>query len=235
MKVIGLTDIGLVRKRNEDNYLIDTNRNLFVVCDGMGGHLGGDTASRLAIETIKKELVFKDVSEFPEALEKAVQSANRIIWEAGQSAADLNEMGTTLTAASIHGNTLWIAHVGDSSLLIIRGDEIIKLTNDHTLAEHMRKDGLISEDDERYKSFHHVLVRALGVDKNVEIDVHQITVSQGDWILLCTDGLSNLVNQQEIKETLKNENEPQTACQQLLALALARGGYDNITMILIQL
>ncbi len=235
MKVNGLTDIGLVRKRNEDCFLIDTNRNLFVVCDGMGGHLGGDTASRLAIETIKKELIFEGVAEIPEVLEKAVQSANRIIWETGQSVADLNEMGTTLTAAVIYDNQLWIAHVGDSSLFIVRNNHIIKPTSDHTLAEHMRKDGLISEVDDRYKSFHHVLIRALGVDEKVEIDVHQIKVSQGDWILLCTDGLSNMVEQQEIITLLDKENEPQTACQQLLSLALARGGYDNITMILIQL
>jgi protein phosphatase len=235
MKVAGITDIGLVRKRNEDNYLIDTGRNLFLVCDGMGGHFGGDVASSLATEAINKEFVFNGISDLPEALEKAVQTANRIIWETGQSDAELNEMGTTVTAAVICDDQLVIAHVGDSSLFIFRSDEIIKPTSDHTLAEHMRKDGLIDKDDERYKSFHHVLTRALGVDKKVDIDIHQIKLVKEDWILLCSDGLSNMVDQQEIKDILKDKNEPQKVCQQLLELALARGGYDNITMILIHL
>jgi protein phosphatase len=235
MKVVGITDIGLVRKKNEDNYLIDTGRNLFMVCDGMGGHFGGDIASRLAIETINRELVFNGMEDLPEALEKAVQTANRIIWETGQADAELNEMGTTVTAAVLCDDQLLIAHVGDSSLFVIHDDEIIKSTSDHTLAEHMRKDGLIGKDDERYKSFHHVLTRALGIDYKVNIDINQIKVTKGDWILLCTDGLSNLVEQNEIKDLLKNNNEPQEACQQLLELALARGGYDNITLILLHL
>ncbi|MBP1760646.1 MAG: Protein serine/threonine phosphatase PrpC, regulation of stationary phase [Firmicutes bacterium] len=235
MKVVGITDIGLVRKRNEDNYLIDTGRNLFLVCDGMGGHFGGDIASRLATETINRELVFNSIADLPEALEKAVQTANRIIWETGQADAELNEMGTTVTAAVLCDDQLLIAHVGDSSLFIIHDNEIIKPTSDHTLAEHMRRDGLIVKDDERYKSFHHVLTRALGIDKKVDIDINQIKVMKNDWILLCTDGLSNLVEQDEIKDLLKNKNEPQEACQQLLELALARGGYDNITMILLHL
>ncbi|HNX93093.1 MAG TPA: Stp1/IreP family PP2C-type Ser/Thr phosphatase [Syntrophomonas sp.] len=235
MKVVGITDIGLVRKRNEDNYLIDTERNLFLVCDGMGGHFGGDIASRLATETINKELVFNGISDLPEALENAVQTANHVIWETGQSDAELNEMGTTVTAAVMCDDQLLIAHVGDSSLFIIHDNEITKPTCDHTLAEHMRKDGIIGKDDERYKSFHHVLTRALGVDNEVEIDIYQLKVMKDDWILLCTDGLSNLVEQYEIKDLLKDKNEPQEACQQLLDLALARGGYDNITMILIHL
>jgi protein phosphatase len=235
MKVVGITDIGLVRKKNEDNYLIDTGRNLFLVCDGMGGHFGGDIASRLATETINRELVFNGIADLPEALEKAVQTANRIIWETGQNDAELNEMGTTVTAAVLCDDQLLIAHVGDSSLFIVHDNEIIKPTNDHTLAEHMRRDGLIVKDDERYKSFHHVLTRALGIDNKVDIDINQIKVMKDDWILLCTDGLSNLVEQDEIKDLLKNKNEPQEACQQLLELALARGGYDNITMILLHL
>lgn len=235
MKVVGITDIGLVRKRNEDSYLIDKKRNLFLVCDGMGGHQGGDIASRLAIETINKELLFQDINDLPAALEEAVQTANRIIWETGQTDERLNEMGTTVTAAVILDEQLLVAHVGDSSLFVFRVDEIIKLTSEHTLAEHMRQDGLIARDDERYKSFNHVLTRALGIDNNVEIEIQQIKVIADDWILLCTDGLSNLVEPQEIRDLLRDKDEPQEAGQQLLKMALARGGYDNITMILIHL
>lgn len=235
MKVVGITDIGLVRKRNEDSYLIDTERSLFLVCDGMGGHRGGDVASSLAKETIQHEFSFHDASDLPAALGQAVQSANRVIWEKGQSDAELNEMGTTITAAVILDEQLMVAHVGDSSLTIFRGDAIIKPTNDHTLAEHMLKDGLIGIDDERYRSFHHVLTRAVGVEPSVEIDIHQMEIMPNDWILLCTDGLSNLVEPQEIRDLLKKENEPSEACRQLLDLALDRGGYDNITMIIIHL
>lgn len=235
MKVVGLTNIGLVRKRNEDAYLIDTDRNLFMVCDGMGGHRGGDIASSLATETVNQELKFHDLSDLPEALQKAVQTANRTIWETGKRDEELNEMGTTITAAVLYEDQLLIAHVGDSSLLIIRDDEVIKPTFDHTLAEQMLKDGLIDKEDDRYKSFHHVLTRALGVDKQVDIDIHQIEVKTGDWILLCTDGLSNMIDQQEINTLLKGQHEPQEASQQLLDLAIARGGHDNITIVLIHL
>ena len=235
MKVVGLTNIGLVRKRNEDAYLIDTDRSLFLVCDGMGGHRGGDIASSLATETVNKELKYHDLSDLPGALKKAVETANRTIWEAGKSDEELNEMGTTITASVLCEEQLTIAHVGDSSLLIIRANEVIKPTCDHTLAEQMLKDGLINKDDDRYKSFHHVLTRALGVDKQVDVDMHQIEVQTGDWILLCTDGLSNMIDQQETFILLKEQHEPQEACQQLLDLALARGGHDNITIVLIRL
>jgi protein phosphatase len=235
MKVVGLTNIGLVRKRNEDAYLIDTDRGLFLVCDGMGGHRGGDIASKLATETVNKELKYNDLSDLPGALKKAVETANRTIWEAGKRDEELNEMGTTITAAVLCEEQLTIAHVGDSSLLIIRADEVIKPTCDHTLAEQMLKDGLIDKDDDRYKSYHHVLTRALGVDKQVDIDMHQIEVQTGDWVLLCTDGLSNMIDQQEILNLLKEQHEPQAVGQQLLDLALARGGHDNITIVLIHL
>jgi PPM family protein phosphatase len=216
MKVVGLTNIGLVRKRNEDAYLIDTDRSLFLVCDGMGGHRGGDVASKLATETINRELKYHDLSDLPQALKKAVQIANQTIWETGKNDEELNEMGTTITAAVVWGEQLLIAHVGDSSLLIIRGDEVIKPTYDHTLAEQMLRDGLIDKYDERYRSFHHVLTRALGVDKQVDIDLHQIAIQTGDWILICTDGLSNMIDQQEILNLLREQHEPQEASQLLL-------------------
>ena len=235
MKVVGITNIGLVRKRNEDAYLVDPARNLFLVCDGMGGHRGGDIASNLAADTVNKELCYNNLSDLPQALTKAVQAANRIIWETGKRDEELHEMGTTITAAVLIEEQLVIAHVGDSSLLIIRNNEIIKPTSDHTLAEQMRKDGLINTEDDRYKSFHHVLTRALGVDRQVMIDIHLEKVQPGDWILLCTDGLSNLVDQQEIVALLKEQLEPQEASQQLMELALGRGGHDNITIVLIHL
>lgn len=235
MKVVGISNIGLVRKRNEDAYLIDLSRNLFLVCDGMGGHRGGDIASSLAVDTVNKELSYGDRDDIPEALLQAVQAANRIIWETGKRDEELQEMGTTITAAVLIDEQLVIAHVGDSSLFIIRDSECIKPTIDHTLSEQMRKDGLVSKEDDRYKSFNHVLTRALGVDRRVTIDIYQEHVQTNDWILLCTDGLTNLVSELEISTLLRDQHEPQEASQQLMELALARGGHDNITIVLIRL
>lgn len=235
MNAAGISDIGLHRKRNEDAFLIDQTRNLFMVCDGMGGHRGGDVASRMAIDTVDQFFVFDSFSEVPDALREAILLANRKIWQAGKQNEEVREMGTTITAAVIDEGKIIAAHVGDSSLFIIHNQEIRKLTSDHTLAEQMLKDGLLKKEEMRVNAFNHVLTRALGSEVDVHIDLIEDTVHKGDWILLCTDGFSNLVEQQEIAATLGKQHDPQTAARGFIDLALSRGGHDNITVVLIRL
>jgi len=235
MNAAGISDIGLQRKRNEDAFLIDHTRNLFMVCDGMGGHRGGDVASQMAIDTVDQYLVFNCFSEVPDALREAIQHANHRIWQAGRQNEDVREMGTTITAAVIEEGKIVAAHVGDSSLFIIHNQDIRKLTSDHTLAEQMLKDGLLKKEEMRVNAFNHVLTRALGTEVHVRIDLIEDVVQNGDWVLLCTDGLSNLVEPQEIVAELEKHHDPQTAARAFIDLALSRGGHDNITIILVHL
>lgn len=235
MNAVGISDIGLQRKRNEDAFLIDHTRSLFMVCDGMGGHRGGDVASQMAIDIVDQYLVFDSFNEVPDALHKAIMTANQKIWQAGKQNEELSEMGTTVTAAVISEGKIIAAHVGDSSLYIIRGHDFKKLTRDHTLAEQMLKDGLLKKEEMRVNAFNHVLTRALGSEANVHIDLIEHTVQKGDWILLCTDGLSNLVEPQEMVDTLGKQHDPQRAAQTLIDLALSRGGHDNITVVLLHI
>lgn len=235
MKAFGITDIGLQRQKNEDAYLIDQDRNLFLVCDGMGGHKGGDVASRMAIDTVSRHFIYNNWSEVTGALQKAIEIANQVIWDTGRHNEGVREMGTTITAAVVSTEEIVVGHVGDSSLFIVRDNKIIKITKDHTLAEQMFKDGLLKAEEMRYNAFNHVLTRALGVESKVKIDLYHDKVQTGDWILLCSDGLTNLLENHEILAILSIQHEPQQAARDLISMALSRGGHDNITIVLLRL
>jgi serine/threonine protein phosphatase PrpC len=233
MRVVGITDIGLHRKRNEDHYFIDEARNLFVVCDGMGGHKGGDVASQLAVDTIQRCMLNTETDELSTALHQAVEKVNQAVYEKGKSDQSLYEMGTTLTAAVINDGKIFVAHVGDSSLFLLKAGKLIKITRDHTLAEQMLNDGLLKPEDMQSNGYNHVLTRAVGVENQVEVDIYQEEIQPGDWILLCTDGLTDLVDKEEVLKFLCSAQSPEKTAKELLDLALARGGYDNITIVLI--
>ena len=234
MKVAAITDIGLHRKRNEDCYFINEERSFFIVCDGMGGHKGGDVASRLAVQTMQKHLSFTISAEIIPNLRKAVKMVNEAIYTKGRSDESLFEMGTTLTAAVIRNGNMVVAHVGDSSLFLYKKDgRLKKVTRDHTLAEQMLTDGLLKKEEQPANAYNHVLTRAVGVESQVEVDIFQEEIMAGDWILICTDGLTDLVSENEIYEKLKSAQEPQATAQALLDLAMNKGGYDNITIVLL--
>jgi protein phosphatase len=233
MRIASISDIGLHRKRNEDTFLVDEDKCIFVVCDGMGGHKGGDVASRLAVEIIKETFIFSVAEEIIPALQSAAEMANRIIWEKGKSDDSLNEMGTTLTAAVIFDGSLIVAHVGDSSLYLFRENQLKKVTCDHTLAEQMLSDGLLKKEDMRSNVYNHVLTRAVGVESQVEIDIYQEEIHTGDWVLMCTDGLTDLIEDEYIDELLRGADDPKIVAQELLNMALHKGGYDNVTIVLV--
>jgi len=234
MKVSVVTDTGKIRSRNEDSYLVDTARGLFAVCDGMGGHRGGDVASRLAARTIHAWIKENPPGQSITPLEEAIQQANRKVWEESQSNPDLHGMGTTATVALIWENRLFMGHVGDSALFRICNNNIEKLSRDHTLAEQMVSKGLLSEEESRSCAYNHILTRAIGIAPRVEIDCCQVPLSPGDAILICSDGLSDLLTPQDMLAIYqKYPSDPDKIAQEMVQTALARGGYDNITLILL--
>lgn len=235
MKVAAITDLGLHRKRNEDRYWIDMERGIFIVCDGMGGHRGGDVAAKLTIETVQRNLVFTDYEKLIPVLLASIEKANQVVYEKGRSDPELFEMGTTITAAVIQDNRLTVAHVGDSSLFRFHQGQLSKITRDHTLAEKLRQEGLVKANDVAVSQYKHVLTRAVGVDPQVDIDLIQMEVLGGDWILLCTDGLTDMITEKEIAREMSADPEPQDLARRLVDQALHKGGFDNITLVLISI
>jgi protein phosphatase len=236
MKTAVISDIGLIRKRNEDSFLLKESLGLFVVCDGMGGHSGGDTASKMAVEIIDEMSEILQSSEPLSFLQEAIMKANLDIWEMAQNNTELFEMGTTITAAVLRENRLTVANIGDSSLFIINSNGISKLTQDHTLAVEMYENGLLNIDEIRDSGYNHILTRALGIEPNVKIDFVSETLSQGDKVLLCSDGLSDLLHEEEILSAFFEYNKGlQDIANKLLENALGKGGHDNITIIVIEI
>ncbi len=234
MKVVGITDIGLIRKKNEDNLLINESKGLFVVCDGMGGHKAGDIASKLAIQVLEEEVNSQPLNDILTVLNKSIQKANRLIYKNGHETQEWHEMGTTITAAVINDRQISIANVGDSCLYIIRKDGIRKVTRDHTLAEQMVIDGLLKQEEIRTSAYNHILTRALGVEEEVLIDNFEEEIFPGDIVLICSDGLSDMLEDMEIMSIINsNITDLDEAAQELLEQALLKGGHDNITFILL--
>ncbi len=234
MRATGITDIGLVRKANEDRLLIDEGIGLCMVCDGMGGHKGGDVASSLAIQAFQDSLPDFDPQQPVKWLTKSIIRANEAIRFCSKKDPELFEMGTTITTAILREDELYIAHVGDSRLYLINKNGIRKLTRDHTLAEQMMEDGLLKPEEMTSNAYNHVLTRALGIEEEVVIDHLTETVIPDDIIMLCTDGLSDMLNEEEILSIISAFGpDIEGAAHKLVARALENGGYDNVTLILI--
>jgi protein phosphatase len=223
------TDVGKVRTRNEDSYLVDAP--LYVVADGMGGHRGGDVASRLTVETL--EAARPEWGPPGGALMEAVRSANRVVYERSAADRELRGMGTTVTALQTAGDTGRIVHVGDSRAYLLRDDALQQLTQDHTLVQQMVDDGqLAAEDAERHQA-RHIMTRALGVDADVQVDELTLDLHPGDRLLLCSDGLSGMLVAADIQSLLARDDGAQQTADALVALAVERGGDDNVTVIVV--
>jgi PPM family protein phosphatase len=222
------TDIGRVREGNEDAYLNDAP--LFAVADGMGGHQGGEVASRLALETL--EVLFKHGRG---TLADQVREANRAVFERSGRDAAVAGMGTTLTAAVAEAGRLRLAHVGDSRAYLLRDGELRRLTEDHTLVQRMVERGEISEQEADVHPHRSVLTRALGTEPDVQIDEGVLDAQDGDRILLCSDGLTGMVADDEIERILRDAFEPRDAVRELVRAANAAGGVDNITVVVLDL
>lgn len=231
----GISETGLVRKNNEDTFLVDNKRGLFIVCDGMGGHNGGEIASNMAVNTVAAETHYTNSDEALLSLKAAIEKANYEIWVKGRENPELLNMGTTIIAAAIVDNRLTACNVGDSCLYLIRSQDIIKITRDHTLAESMIEDGLLNPGEIRNNSYKHILTRAIGSEETVIIDFFTYDLEPGDRILLCSDGLTDLLLEHDIWKAVALEEDIKQAAQNLIDIALHRGGHDNITTVLISI
>jgi protein phosphatase len=226
------TDVGLVRASNQDMALADSD--LFAVADGMGGHVGGEIAARTAIETLRSEF---SRSPSTEGLLQAVVAANGAIWDQSQSQHELHGMGTTVTAMGLveesGSEVLALANVGDSRAYLYSQDELRQITLDHSLAEEKYRLGELTQEQAETHPSRHILTRALGVSPNVRVDLWRLGLRAGDRVLLCSDGLSNEVAADQIHSVLDEEGDPQRAADQLVELARAHGGSDNITVVVV--
>lgn len=225
-----MSDVGCHRQLNEDHGCLLRNEQtaLLVVADGMGGHAAGEVASRLAVEVISQ--VYSETAIEP-ALENAFHAANREIYQAATQNRELQGMGTTCTALMIRKGLAYSAHVGDSRLYLVRGGQIYLMSEDHSAVMEMVRRGLITLATARHHEDKNVILRALGTQPKVAVSVWSkpFPVQAGDQFVLCSDGLYDLVEDEEIKQTVFRA-APKVACEHLISLALQRGGHDNITV-----
>lgn len=238
MKVFSLTDVGRKREINQDSVFasdkpIGNIPNLFVVADGMGGHKAGDFASQYAVEVLEERI--RESEEMgPEAIiTDAVKEVNRSIIEAAASDVSLNGMGTTLVVATIIEHTLYFANVGDSRLYLIR-DEIQQLSRDHSLVQEMVRLGGINQEEAKYHPDKNVITRAIGVKEDVEVDFFQYRLQKGDTVLMCSDGLTDMLDDDEIFRIVKSGRDIVETAKELVEKANENGGKDNIGIVLVQ-
>src|SRR5215471_14707190 len=245
IQAAGMTDIGLVRKNNEDNFGYDLRHGIFVVSDGMGGQQAGELASQIAVDTVlgfyrdtpdttsDGVTRFEGVSQRAADLASAIQLANQTIHEAGAKDLSIAGMGSTIVAVVVAGNQFSIANVGDSRIYLVRKTEIAQLTQDHSLVMEQVRRGLMTLEEAENSRMQNVIVRALGTDDTVEPDLADHELSGEDVLLLCSDGLSRYVKEDQLSETVSQESL-ETACTELIEAAKAGGSDDNITCLLIR-
>ena len=233
LRAAAATDVGMRRQGNEDRYALAPELGLYLVADGMGGHSAGQVASELAAEACVRalEALQGAASSLSERLRAAVTSANRTIFQTAHDQPEYAGMGTTVVAILSDGSRVALAHVGDSRIYLVRSGRIRQLTDDHSIVGELLRRNEISETAAKEHPHRHVLTRALGVREIVEPDLAEITPQEGDSFVLCSDGLTGHVEDDEICKTVSDNDELQEICDTLVDLANHRGGEDNITVV----
>lgn len=242
IRTVHASDVGRVRTVNEDSVWIGATRHgytLGIIADGMGGHLAGDTASRLALETMRNTLEDlppeKAGGELSEALSSAIIAANRTVFIESSRDEKYHNMGTTVVAALLNGAEGYIGHIGDSRAYLIKDSAAIQLTEDHTLVNELFKNGQISLEELGSHPRRNVLLRALGTDAEVQADMAPVSLAPGELLLLCSDGLSNFVSQEHLGKVAGIHEIPlEERADRLLQLALLAGGGDNISVAMLE-
>ncbi len=243
MQSWGLTDPGCVRKQNQDTFLIqqlDRNTLLCVVCDGMGGAKSGNIASSLAADVFIQEVHRSwssnmDNEKINQMLRGAVKLANFTVFDQSQQFQDFDGMGTTLVAALVRGRKVTVVNVGDSRAYAIDADGIHQITRDHSLVQLMVERGEIPPELARNYPGKNLITRAIGTEPTVECDIFRLSVSKGDFLLLCSDGLSNVLDEQEMLFEVVHGVKKEYSCQRLLNIAKNRGAPDNVTSVLVMI
>ena len=238
-----MSDKGIIREQNEDfwNIVLDNKGNpiAFIIADGMGGHMAGDVASRMAVEIISQEIYrgFEAINSSTTIgfLEKAVNLANDEIYKYALLNLNGTGIGTTLTLGLIHSGKITIAHIGDSRFYLIRGGTIQSMTRDHSFVGELVEKGVLDQEEARNHPLRNQITRALGYEKNIEIDFYNIDVKKGDMYLFCTDGLTVKVSSDELLTMLEQEKDLNVILKNMVELANQRGGDDNITAIIVKI
>lgn len=235
MRVVSRTHVGLIRENNEDALLVK-EPHLFAVADGMGGYAAGEVASRStlrAFEVGMRALSNASSDNVDKVLSEAFEKANSHVYKMAAKDSSLSGMGTTLTALYLQEERhAYCCHIGDSRLYLWRQGELHQLTSDHTVVANLRSQGKMTDDEARVHPMRHMLLKAVGVDKCAEADIFQLEFSAGDRVLLCSDGLTDMLDKREIAEIL-GRDDPAAAAEALEERALDNGGRDNISMIII--
>lgn len=238
MKAFALTDTGRVRKINQDSLFacvdpVGPLSNLFIVADGMGGHKAGDYASRYLVDHLTAYIKESEDIGTVSVLRAAVERVNRELREASITHEELSGMGTTLVAATVEQSTLYAANVGDSRLYLIEGEGIRQVTKDHSYVEEMVSLGQMNRGSREYREQKNIITRAVGVEKKVDVDFFEVPLKSGSYVLLCSDGLTNMVDNSDIFRLALLPGELKKKAEALIALANENGGKDNIAVVLI--
>lgn len=241
----GLSDVGLIRSANQDSYYLSPTGDLFIVADGMGGHVGGQEASRLATEAIRQYVVTHAKSSIstPELLEKSILAANTTVLADQRQHVDRADMGTTVVMVMVREGKFWVAHVGDSRLYRLRassrescrGSGFIQITQDHTWVAQAQQAGSLSADQIQHHPWRHVLSQCVGREDLLTVESQLLDIELGDCLLLCSDGLTEELSDDEIVACLQSAATCESAVASLITAAKAQGGRDNITAIALAL
>lgn len=234
------THTGKVRENNEDFYQVDARFGALIVADGIGGHNAGEVASRLATETIIKhfEEKFEQQSDrLPGLITEAIEEANRIVYSHAIHNNSCFGMGTTITMAVIDGNVAYLGHIGDSRAYLYHAGRLSQVSTDHTLVNELLKNGSITEADARLYPNRNIITKALGTDPEIIPDINEIELEDGDVLLICSDGLTDLIENSDMESILSNVTDSsslENAVELLIGISLEAGGFDNITVVLYQ-
>jgi len=239
LKAFSITDVGEKRMVNQDYVFCEVNPignlpNLFIVADGMGGHNAGDYASRFCVEFFTEHIRNSSTAAPIVLMEEAIAATNESLYEKSKEQADLEGMGTTFVASTICGNTLYVANIGDSRLYVI-SDEMVQITEDHSLVQAMVKTGELNKDEVKTHPNKNIITRALGTSKTAQPDFFEVELKEGDIVLMCSDGLTNMLSDDTIEKIIReNADDLQAAGGILVRQANENGGKDNITVIIVK-
>ncbi len=242
VRACGLSDVGRVRAHNEDSYEIDTDHRVYIVADGMGGHRHGEVASRVAVEAVRAwmddngglAVEEEGLATHVASLKTAIESAQSAVQRAVEEDVSLVGMGTTVVAMIVEGNSAGLAHVGDSRAYRYRGSQLERLTKDHTWVGEQVGAGLLSEAQAKVHPLRNVVTRALGGRGGVSVEVSETEIQPGDVYLLCSDGLTTMLGDDEILRHLDEASSIEEACESLVTSSNLGGGLDNITVLMVE-
>jgi len=248
IRSFGASDVGKKREKNEDSILVDDEMGLYIVADGMGGHLGGEFASRLAVQTVQE--IFYKLAEDPEAtlieeqedagvdlgerLKYSIRVASLRVYEEAERDDSLTGMGTTAVSMAIGDDKAYIGNVGDSRAYLVRDGQIIQLTEDHSLVTEQIKAGFINEEGAKTHRLKNIITRSVGYQKDVEADLFVRDLEVGDKFVLCSDGLTNMVADDEIFQIVDQRKGLKKTCEKLISAANDKGGDDNISVVIVE-